>query len=334
MSTEVALRSSEVPAAFSEQMHMAAALAESDLLPSHLRRKPANVLVIIQGARALDVSAFWALQSMHVIEGKLSMAAELMRALVIRAGHKVNIVERSDERATVEIQRKDKDKPYRASFTWAEAVAAELDTKTNWRRYRKAMLVARATSIAVRDECPDVMFGVVYTPDELGAVTDEEGVPVIDGTTVEPPTEEDVARWCEALGHGELVDVIVAWSEITDKGATKLVLPEAAETGETLLDYAMYRLGLEASTARSKVEVREIWQAAKTMRIDLTATITSGGEKISLRDYFVSAAEGLPEEVPADETEPMVLVDTEHAEQLREAAAASWEEGKDEQPAG
>jgi hypothetical protein len=171
MSTEVALRRSDVPAAFAEQMHMAKVLSESDLLPKHLRGRPANVLVILQGARALDVAGFWALQSMHVVDGKLGMAAELMRALVTRAGHQFRVIERTMERAIVEIKRSDRDQPYRAEFTWEDAKTAELTGKDNWRKYRKSMLVARATSIAVRDECADVMFGVIYTPDELGANT-------------------------------------------------------------------------------------------------------------------------------------------------------------------
>jgi hypothetical protein len=179
----------DVPTGLDAQLRLADALAQADLLPAHLRRRPANVLVILQGARALHVPAFWALQSMHVVEGKLSLSAELMRALVIRAGHSVRVVERSATRAVVEVQRHDRARPYRAEFTMTDAVAADLADKVNWRRYPASMLVARATAIAVRDECPDVLYGVVYTADELGAVTDDAGTPVLDGELVDddPP---------------------------------------------------------------------------------------------------------------------------------------------------
>lgn len=197
--TEVALRPTDVPAALDQQMHLAKVLAVSDLLPGHLRGTPANVLVVLQGARALDVPAFWALQSMHVIDGKLGLTAELMRALVVRAGHAVRVVERTDTHAVVEIQRRDRADAYRAEFTMAEAAAAGLSGKANWKRYPKAMLVARATSIAVRDECPDVLFGVVYTPDELGVVTDAEGDPVIDGEVLAPPAEASAPDTTDAM---------------------------------------------------------------------------------------------------------------------------------------
>jgi hypothetical protein len=48
------------------------------------------------------------------------------------------------------------------------------------------MLFARAMSNGVRWFCPDVFSGnTVYTPDELGAETDDNGVIVVDGSTGE-----------------------------------------------------------------------------------------------------------------------------------------------------
>lgn len=193
-STDLVPRWTDVPADLAGQQTMAEALARADLLPKGLRGNPANVLLVLLGARALNVPAFWAWQSMHVIEGKLSLSAELMRALVQRAGHQIRVVKRTDKVATVRIQRSDRDEPYEASFTWDDAEKAKLSTRDNWAKYPKAMLVARATAIAVRDECPDVLFGVLYTPDELGAqvdadgnpVVDARGNPIIDGEVIEP----------------------------------------------------------------------------------------------------------------------------------------------------
>lgn len=325
--TAVAIRSSEVPSDFTAQMHMATVLADSTLLPVHLRGKPANVLVVLQGARALDVSAFWAFQSMHVIDGKLGLSAELMRALVIRAGHTVRVVERSNARAIVEIQRADRDTPYRAEFTWDDAVAAKLTGRDNYTKYRKSMLVARATAIAVRDECPDVMFGVVYTPDELGAVTDEEGVPtvdaqghpIIDGDVVEPPLDEDLEAWASEISRVDLTQLPTIWAEIVDRGAVLLPVPG---TEDTLSELMVNRVLAEAKVAPSRQALRALWELARVCR--LGDRIVKVDEEVwVVKDYLVAASRAVPEE-PLDSPAGEPDTDTEHAQQLKTAAAASW----------
>jgi hypothetical protein len=335
---EVAIRRTEVPASFKEQMHMATVLADSSLLPGHLRGKPANVLVILQGARALDVSAFWALQSMHVIEGKLSMAAELMRALVIRAGHKIRVVERSMTRAVVEIKRSDSDTPYRAEFTWEDAKVAGLENKTNWKAYRKSMLVARATSIAVRDECADVMFGVAYTPEELGAVTDGDENPIpdgagnitIDGEAVEPLTDAEVSELSETLTQVELETLPAVWTLVAERAAQFRKVPG---TDESLTDFLAARLAIELEGCTTKGHVRELWDLANVLRLG-DVTVTVAGQEYDLRSLMREKGTLLPDDEPEVETveaevindEAAATIDTEHAQQLRAQAAESWNE--------
>lgn len=56
----------------------------------------------------------------------------------------------------------------KSSFTISDAKAAELLDKTNWKRYPKRMLDARAYAIGAREIADDFLNGI-YTPDELGA---------------------------------------------------------------------------------------------------------------------------------------------------------------------
>ena len=325
MDGEVVLRRTDVPAVFTDQMHMARMLSDSDLLPRHLRGKPANVLVILQGARALDVAGFWALQSMHVVDGRLGMAAELMRALVIRAGHQFRVIERTMDRAVVEIKRADKDRAYRAEFTWQDAKDAELTGKDNWRKYRKSMLVARATSIAVRDECADVMFGVVYTPDELGAVTDEEGAPVIEGVAVEPFTDEEILAYADALASTPLEELPALWGTVVDHASTDAPLPG---TEDTLTDCLAARLAVEIAACNTKADVRLLWEIGQACRV-MTLAIDRLGETTDeglpftkeLGELLRELGAALPEEAPQPPPE-----ETQHAREMKAAAAASWED--------
>ncbi len=177
--TDVAIRHSDAPTNLPDMMRLAEQLADSDVLPAHLRRKPANVLAVMFASRALDIPMWTAFQVMHIVDGKVALDATFQRAMVIRAGHKFRILERSDEQAIAEITRHDDpDNPQRSVFTWAEAVLAGLDGKKNWKNYRRAMLVARVTTQAIRDVCPEVLFGAAYAPDELGMELDAEGTPV------------------------------------------------------------------------------------------------------------------------------------------------------------
>jgi hypothetical protein len=55
---------------------------------------------------------------------------------------------------------------------------AKLAKKDVWQEYPAAMLRARAISECVRMACPEVLHGAIYTPEERGAVIDEDGNPV------------------------------------------------------------------------------------------------------------------------------------------------------------
>ena len=64
-----------------------------------------------------------------------------------------------------------------SSFTTQEAFEAELMEKTNWKRYWRRMLDARAFSTGAREIGDDFINGLM-TPDELGANSyiDENGI--------------------------------------------------------------------------------------------------------------------------------------------------------------
>lgn len=174
MSTDIALRS-DVPTNLTDQMELAKALAVSGLLPNHLQNKPQNLLAIMYAARSIDVPLWQAVQSMQVISGKVGLSADLARALILRAGHVFRVVESTNESATVEVIRKGDDYVHRATFTLEDAELAKLTGNPSWSKYPKAMLIARATTLIARNACADVLAGMSYTPEELGAVVDEEG---------------------------------------------------------------------------------------------------------------------------------------------------------------
>lgn len=156
----------DVPSNLNDQMTLARAIADSGVIPKHLRGKPSNVLSIMYGAKALDLPLWQAMQEMHDVDGKIGISANLMRGLWMRAGHSFRVVEQTPERATVEATRLGEE-PCRVTFTLAEAKTAGLSGKGNWSKYPGDMCVARATSRALRQIGADILLGFGYTADEL-----------------------------------------------------------------------------------------------------------------------------------------------------------------------
>ena len=177
--TEIDLR--RPPSAIPAKLAYAQALAESGLLPDSYRKQPANILWAAEYGEMLGLSTMAAITGVHVIKGKPTASAGLISALVRRAGHKLRV--RGDaQSATCQIIRAD-DPGYtfEVTFTIDDAKTAELLGKDNWKHFGPSMLKARAITQCARDACEEALFGLHYTPEELGANVDEDGV-VVDDT--------------------------------------------------------------------------------------------------------------------------------------------------------
>lgn len=186
---------------------IAGALAQSQMVPVAYRRKPHDILAATLAGRELGLSPMAAMQRIHMIDGRPTLSAEAMVALVQRAGHEIWVDPASNESgATVHGQRRGSERVHTLTFTMDEAKAAGITNKSNWRSYPKAMLRARAISALCRIAFADVLAGYAYDPDELGAVTDDKGN-VLEAKVVEPTTAPtDASTADEQAMPQELLD--------------------------------------------------------------------------------------------------------------------------------
>lgn len=169
MSNEIAIQQPAMT--FAEQMQYAKTVCQGSLVPSAYSGQPANVLIAMDFGRSMGLSPAESLYRITVINGKPTASAELIAANVRRAGHRLRIVKDEKARAaTCEIVRRD-DPDFTFTATWdmAKAQQALLSGKENWKKYPMAMLAARAITECARDACPEALYGVVYTGEELGA---------------------------------------------------------------------------------------------------------------------------------------------------------------------
>lgn len=187
--TEIDLhRPQAQPSAITAKLAYARELAESGLLPAAYRKNPGNILWAVEYGEMLGLSVMAAITGVHVIEGKPTASAGLISGLVRNAGHKLRVWG-DNKSATCEITRSD-DPKHPFTVTWTlrtqpgdnpSAELAGLLGKNTWKNYPAAMLKARAITQCARDACEEALFGLHYTPEELGAEVDEDGV-VMDDT--------------------------------------------------------------------------------------------------------------------------------------------------------
>jgi hypothetical protein len=93
-----------------------------------------------------------------------------MRALVAKAGHRIDVAENTNEVCVLKGKRIDTEAEATVRWSLDDARAANLTGKDNWKKYPRAMLVARATSELCRILFPDVIAGLSYTPEEIESV--------------------------------------------------------------------------------------------------------------------------------------------------------------------
>ena len=165
-------------AILAEKQEWSRALAPSGLLPKQYQGNPANLLFAVEYADALGVERIHAITSIHVIEGKPSASADLIAATVRRAGHKLRVVGDDTYAEAHLIRADDPEFTYSARWDMDKARAANLAGKGVWKNYPGAMLRSRAITEVARMGASDALFGVVYTPEELGAEIDASGAPL------------------------------------------------------------------------------------------------------------------------------------------------------------
>lgn len=279
---------------------MAHTLADSDLVPYKLKRKPADVAVILLAAREYGIPPLMALSKLPVVNGTPAPMGELMVALILRAGHKITakvknpdgslyrpgvdeLVEGTYGECRTLRRDEEPDDEDVLTFSLKEAIDADLvqrleggraiarvtkeksgrsvEEPTPWELYTPNMLRWRAVANSARLRFPDVLLGLSYLPEELGAVVDAEGRPVID---VEPERSTGKPSSLAAREAQEAADRI---PDVTDHRILTNVRAWADANGvaDQLVDYAGSRLTL-AEALDSRVE----WLRANV--VDVPAT--------------------------------------------------------------
>lgn len=200
--SEIAVRHDSL----TDRMEYSKALAVSRLLPKDYQQNPGNILLAIEYADALGIKPIHAITTIHVISGKPAPSADLIAALVRRAGHKLRVVASDTEATAVLIRADDPDFEYKVTWTMERAKKAQLLSNPSWSKYPAAMLRSRAITEVCRQGASDALLGFTMTPEELGAEVDASGAPVGGHIVREPARKVTAADILDEPVDAEMVD--------------------------------------------------------------------------------------------------------------------------------
>lgn len=278
-----------------ERYVFAQSLAEARQLPGQIRGSIADVLLRIEYGVAVGVPPISAVTAIHMIDGKPSASAGMISGLLRTAG-KLRVWTEADPewpgevRAVATFRRNDDPEfEYRVEWTIDRAIAAKLlkvaddgrliaaKSGSAWDTYRAGMLKARAVSEIGRDAAEDVLLGVHYTPEELGARVNEAGE-VIEGEIVH---EERFVNYAAPAPAPEQT----APAPSTGEGVTILrdLVLAAWQDGD-----------LDALTTIYKGPAGELVPDPSTLVPDLAT-----GEAITVKDLFARVGRAIRDGVPA-----------------------------------
>lgn len=139
-------------------------------------KSEAQAIVKVMAGAELGLPPFASMTGIHIIQGKPALGANVIATLVKNDGrYNYRPIQHDQEVCMIE-WFENGHKVGEAGFTMTEAKIAGLTNKENWKKYPSDMLFARAITRGARRFAPGIFGGSpIYTPDELGADTDEEG---------------------------------------------------------------------------------------------------------------------------------------------------------------
>lgn len=230
--------------------------AAGDLIPRGLRDpqtgKPSapKILLVMETGAMLGLHPMASLQTIDVVEGRASLSAKLQKALITKAGHKVEIIKSGtvpggDYSVTVNATRADNGDFHTSTWDIPRAIrAGSVDSyKPNaqgvwevrarsakgapkpWETYTEALPVWRAISDIGREGFGDVLFGL-YSTEEL-----RDGLPIDDRPKSTEPTK-DWASLINAATTKEDLETIKIELRETGEGTDDLRTQWLTRSGE------------------------------------------------------------------------------------------------------
>lgn len=204
MTNALALRDTETTMAeWGVIREQASMLVKTGFLPQSIKTAEQAMAIILTG-RELGIGPMAALNNINVIQGKPTVAPQLMLALINRTGQLEEFTINDDGQCCTVLMKRRGRQPHVESFSMKDAALMKtseyingekktisLSEKYNWKQQPATMRKWRAVAACARVVFADVILGL-YIPDEMGADSDEEGaIRIVHNTE---PTAANIKR--------------------------------------------------------------------------------------------------------------------------------------------
>ena len=250
-------------------------------------KSQAQAMVKVLAGAEIGLPPFASMSGIHIVNGKPTLGANLIATLVKNDPRYDYRVKRADNEACVLAWYEGGAAVGESSFSIQEANAAGLTGKQTWKAYASDMLFARALTRGARRYAPGIFGGApIYTPDEMGVDTDEDGH-IVQGEVINvtPPAANGKTPAQPAADTGPLPD-----DELTIEEAPAAQFIAAAagllETDTETLKARMRSLGYERIPGKPAERVT----AYRKLRADMGAA-----------DDIMAAVAGQPSLVTVDD---------------------------------
>lgn len=197
---------------FQETLQIATAMVKSKYFQDIASEDQATVKIL--AGREMGLQPFAAMVGIHIIQGRPALGANLIASLIKNdPRYNYKVVELTEKVCSIDFYEQG-EKAGNSTFTAEDAKKA--GTK-NMEKYPKNMLFARAISNGAKWYAAGIFGGSpVYTPEELGADTDEEGN-IIETSFVET-TQTSAPAASNGNGTHARMSLEMASSELSSDG--------------------------------------------------------------------------------------------------------------------
>ena len=194
---------------FEDTMNIAKAMASSGFFQDSADASKAIVKIL--AGQEIGIGPFASMTGIHIIKGKPVMGANVVATIIENdPRYDYRIIKLENDGCIIDFYQHGK-KIGTTSFLEADAKAAGLFGKDNWKKFPRNMYFARAISNGARWYTPGVFGGApVYTPDEFDLDVDEDGGVVIESVATEIPKPQP-----EPLSPDERDEEIIAEAAVT-----------------------------------------------------------------------------------------------------------------------
>lgn len=144
-----------------------------------------GVMVIYLTAKEYNLPFMACLNGgLHTFDGKVTFSAIMIDALILQAGHTIDILQLDERKCVIKFTRGDRKHdpkyvPLVYEYTIDQAAKAGYLNKNNWKTSPKDMLYSRCLTGGGRKHVPEVLVGILVAGELVGVESDSNIQPVL-----------------------------------------------------------------------------------------------------------------------------------------------------------